>query len=573
MGDTLPVTAGLATGIAFVVLFASLYSYAPVQPLLHQSEYRSAPLTITGCDLPPTSKEGQQVASKERTWITVSKFAGMPQTIHDKKCTIVTSDLISEIPKLGAALKGADGCANGTEVCQVSYGMSMSTMYDIAFVDDSQDYELSISKEEAEQIASNIGIVGNLAVLAYNDSFYLLAFHTIDTNEVSVQMASEFVEPVDWHPVPLEKGKSLEYTVLIKTWATYGGPVEIALKAGTLASDSGVNIRLEPDHLVMQERSEARVKMTITASKDAREGTYDMYATGRINNYLPLQSPICGLEGQCPVIQIGDSDWQIRSYGSGTGFGMYSGYEPPEWLRLEVRTDKQVYQGGEPVQIRVYLVNGGDEKVVLDEGARLIVQIGDLNREDSFDYTFFIDSILDSNSNKAIAIEPESEVLLARAFQWDQKSFTSFDYDSSSYDAANGTYAVSASFSGYQGYVFHDSKRVQIGAGNATDDGEKEFNGVTIIIPQSASETGYDGLYYLSEVESVSQGTQFRWKNEDFVLHTATSGSPSSGADMLFDTGVVVPGEFSQPFSIDTAGQYRYYCILHPWMTGTIKVE
>jgi plastocyanin len=576
MGDTLQVITGLAVGIAFVVAFASLFNYTPSAQSLQyhasQSEYRSAPMLINGCDPPPTAKGNQPIATKERTWISVSRFAGMPQTIHDKRCTIVTSDLLSEIPKLEAALKGADGCVEGTEVCQVSYGMSMSTLYDIAAVDDSQDYELSLSKEEAEKITSEIGIVGNLAVLAYKDNFYLLALNAADSDEVGIQMATEFVEPVTWHPVPLEQGQSLEYTILIKTWATYGEPAEFVLKAGTLAKDSGLDIQLEPDHLVIQERSEARVKVTITAGNDAKDGIYDMYVTGRINDSIPLQSSPCGLGGQCPVIQIGDSNWEIRTYGSSTGFGMYSNNEPPVGLWLEVRTDKQAYAEGESVQIEAYFVNDGREKVVL-EGARLIMQVADLNIQDSINYAFSIDSIYSSSVNETIAVEPKSEVLLARAFQWDQKTFESFDFNSSSYPVASGTYAVSASFSGYQGYVFHDRKRVQIGAGDATDDSENEFNGITIIIPQGASETGYGGRYFIPDVQSVSAGAQFRWENDDIVPHTATSGSPGSGSDTLFDTSIIRPEEFSQSFSIDTPGQYQYYCFLHPWMTGTIKVE
>jgi plastocyanin len=574
MGDTLPVIAGLAVGIAFVVAFASLFNYTPSAQSLQyhasQSEYRSAPLLINGCDLPPTAKGSQPVATKERTWISVSRFAGMPQTIHDKKCTIVTSDLLAEIPRLGDALGGADGCIDGTEICQVSYGISRGTVYDIAAVDDSQDYELSVSKEEAEKIVNNIDIVGNLAVLAYEDNFYLLALNTAESDEVGIQMATEFVEPVTWHPVPLEQGQSFEYTILIKTWATYGGPAEFVLKAGTLAMDSGLDIKLEPDHLVMQERNEARVKMTITAGKDARGGIYDMYVTGRINDSIPLQSPLCGLGGQCPVIQIGDSNWEIRSYGSNTGLGMYSNNERPVGLQLDVRTDKQAYAEGESMQIEAYFVNNGREKVVLDEDARLIVQVLDL-RKDGYDFTFSIDSIYSSMANRTIAVEPKSEVLLARAFRWDQKTFESVD--SSSYPVASGTYAVSASFSGYQGHVFHDSKRIQIGAGNATDDSENEFNGITIIIPEGATETGYGGGYFIPDVQSVSAGAQFRWENKDIVPHTATSGSPSSEADMLFDTSIIRPEEFSQPFSIDVPGQYQYYCFLHPWMTGTIKVE
>jgi len=61
------------------------------------------------------------------------------------------------------------------------------------------------------------------------------------------------------------------------------------------------------------------------------------------------------------------------------------------------------------------------------------------------------------------------------------------------------------------------------------------------------------------------------WTNQDSAAHTVTSGSPSEGPDGNFDSSLIMAGEtFEFPF--DTSGSYDYFCMVHPWMTGTISV-
>ena len=61
------------------------------------------------------------------------------------------------------------------------------------------------------------------------------------------------------------------------------------------------------------------------------------------------------------------------------------------------------------------------------------------------------------------------------------------------------------------------------------------------------------------------------WKNEDSAFHSVTSGSYEDPTD-LFDSGHMDPyGTFSYKF--DEPGMYPYFCTLHPWMAGNIKVE
>ena len=61
------------------------------------------------------------------------------------------------------------------------------------------------------------------------------------------------------------------------------------------------------------------------------------------------------------------------------------------------------------------------------------------------------------------------------------------------------------------------------------------------------------------------------WLNEDSAFHSVTSGSDGE-PDGLFDSGHKDPyGPFSYKF--EETGMHRYYCTLHPWMAGNIRVE
>ncbi len=66
-------------------------------------------------------------------------------------------------------------------------------------------------------------------------------------------------------------------------------------------------------------------------------------------------------------------------------------------------------------------------------------------------------------------------------------------------------------------------------------------------------------------------GDTIVWKNADTFAHTATSGIISEGGDGIFDSNILGPGtSYSHKFT--EAGHYPYFCLLHPWMTGTVVV-
>ena len=71
---------------------------------------------------------------------------------------------------------------------------------------------------------------------------------------------------------------------------------------------------------------------------------------------------------------------------------------------------------------------------------------------------------------------------------------------------------------------------------------------------------------------SISVGGKVIWNNVDSAAHTVTSGTPSDGPDGTFDSSLFMAATtFEHTF--DESGTYDYFCIVHPWMTGTIQVN
>jgi plastocyanin len=80
------------------------------------------------------------------------------------------------------------------------------------------------------------------------------------------------------------------------------------------------------------------------------------------------------------------------------------------------------------------------------------------------------------------------------------------------------------------------------------------------------NQTVYIRDFYFSPASiTVEPGTTVTWVNQGQAPHTATH---TGGA---FDSGTLQPGE-SYSYTFNQAGNYAYYCRVHPSMTGTIVV-
>ena len=71
---------------------------------------------------------------------------------------------------------------------------------------------------------------------------------------------------------------------------------------------------------------------------------------------------------------------------------------------------------------------------------------------------------------------------------------------------------------------------------------------------------------------TVDLGTIVTWSNTDTAAHTATGGSATDGPSGVFDSSLIMAnGSYS--YTADTAGTFDYFCMVHPWMEGTLIVE
>jgi plastocyanin len=84
-----------------------------------------------------------------------------------------------------------------------------------------------------------------------------------------------------------------------------------------------------------------------------------------------------------------------------------------------------------------------------------------------------------------------------------------------------------------------------------------------VIIPNEAWNTR-TGSHFVPYYIEVKTGTKVTWTNKDNLSHTVTSDQ--------FDSNLIQPGQ-SWSYTFSTAGQYDYYCTLHPWMKGVVKVQ
>jgi cytochrome c oxidase subunit 2 len=116
----------------------------------------------------------------------------------------------------------------------------------------------------------------------------------------------------------------------------------------------------------------------------------------------------------------------------------------------------------------------------------------------------------------------------------------------------------------------------QASAGNATSAATAGGGGggVTLTILEGSSIQGNPD--YDPDELKVKKGDKITVNNADTMPHTVTNGEsgsdPNSGK--LFDTSIINGGDSAE---IDTsavdAGAHPFYCMVHPYMTGSLTVE
>lgn len=80
-----------------------------------------------------------------------------------------------------------------------------------------------------------------------------------------------------------------------------------------------------------------------------------------------------------------------------------------------------------------------------------------------------------------------------------------------------------------------------------------------------------DTFAYAPATITVPAGTTVEWTNQDATRHTVTAGSEDDPDPDAFDLPVEEQGDVVE-FTFDEPGTYAYYCVLHPFMEGTVEV-
>ncbi|MBT4536010.1 MAG: hypothetical protein HOL73_05225 [Nitrosopumilus sp.] len=71
---------------------------------------------------------------------------------------------------------------------------------------------------------------------------------------------------------------------------------------------------------------------------------------------------------------------------------------------------------------------------------------------------------------------------------------------------------------------------------------------------------------------SINAGDTVEWANIDTAAHTVTGGSPAMGPSGVFDSSLLMASA-NYAFTFDEAGSYDYFCMVHPWMVGSVSVN
>ncbi len=77
---------------------------------------------------------------------------------------------------------------------------------------------------------------------------------------------------------------------------------------------------------------------------------------------------------------------------------------------------------------------------------------------------------------------------------------------------------------------------------------------------------------YTPSTATVDVGGKVIFLNTDSNSHTFTAGTPSDRLVGEFDSGLLKTND-SFEYIADTAGEFEYFCMLHPWTQGLLIVE
>jgi len=156
---------------------------------------------------------------------------------------------------------------------------------------------------------------------------------------------------------------------------------------------------------------------------------------------------------------------------------------------------------------------------------------------------------------------------------------TQIQTGSESWDTS-GTYNIKANYgdSSDNEYFQYQANKLAPVASSSTSEAPTTSTatsaptGTDVILALGSSVPGCEESCYLPYSLNIKTNDVIDWYNADSAAHTVTSGNPTSGPNGKFDSNLFLAGStFSHKFT--QSGNYPYFCMVHPWMTGEIIVS
>ena len=94
----------------------------------------------------------------------------------------------------------------------------------------------------------------------------------------------------------------------------------------------------------------------------------------------------------------------------------------------------------------------------------------------------------------------------------------------------------------------------------------------TVENAMGSSTPGCEPDCFIPATVTIGVGGMVTFANNDSAAHTSTAGSPADGPSGVWDSSLVMMGAAYTTPALD-AGEYPYFCMVHPWMEGLVIVE
>ena len=94
---------------------------------------------------------------------------------------------------------------------------------------------------------------------------------------------------------------------------------------------------------------------------------------------------------------------------------------------------------------------------------------------------------------------------------------------------------------------------------------------VTVENAMGSSTPGCEPDCFLPSTVTIGVGGMVTFANNDSAAHSSTAGTPADGPSGVWDSSLVMMGAAYTTPALE-AGEYPYFCMVHPWMEGLVIV-